>query len=78
LYGYLGHAKLRGFAPHIHVLTREVPFILNIAAPVHPCTRGIPFVLNIAAPVHPCTRGIPFILNIKKPCRSRVFPISVK
>ena len=48
-------ANLRGFAPHmaqatlssrsgshlVHVLYREVPFILNI------CARGVPFILNI-------------------------------
>ena len=26
-------AKLKDFAPHIHVLYREIPFILNIKKP---------------------------------------------
>jgi len=33
----LRSACQRGFAPHIPVLCREVPFILNI------CARGVPF-----------------------------------
>ena len=68
-------ANLRGFASHIHVLYREVPWsVVHIDGHSLDCRANL---RGFASHIHVLYREVPFILNIKKTGQLLAGPFTV-